>query len=127
MMVNIRNYSVTEKIKCQKIDKYFYRSPEGVILKYSHYCIEKNCKIVSSCNYEKLKPIYCNKHKNEKMINVKRNHKLCKDCEKGYLKKCYVSKCKYTINNYRNSTRYMKQKIIKYLKEDNIEFYMCRI
>ena len=36
------NSSVTEKIKCQKIDKYFYRSPEGIILKYSHYCIEKN-------------------------------------------------------------------------------------
>ena len=41
-MVGMRNSSVSEKIKCQKIDKYFYRSPEGEILKYSHYCIEKN-------------------------------------------------------------------------------------
>ena len=40
----MRNSSVTEKIKCQKIDKYFYRSPEGKILKYSHYCIEKVAK-----------------------------------------------------------------------------------
>ena len=123
----MRNCSVSEKIKCQKIDKYFYRSPEGTILKYSHYCIEKNCKTESSYNYENLKPIYCNKHKLEKMVNVKRNHKLCKDCEKGYLKKCNTPKCKYTIKNYKDGTRYMKLKIIKYLKENNIGFYMCRI
>ena len=59
----MRNSSVTEKYKCQKIDKNFYRSPEGLILKYSHYCIEKKCKIESSYNYENLKPLYCNKHK----------------------------------------------------------------
>ena len=105
-----------------KIDKYFYRSPEGDILKYSHYCINKNCKIESSYNFENLKPHYCNKHKLEKMVNVKRNHKLCTDCEKGFLKKC-----KYTIKNYKNATRYIKQKIIKYLKENEIEFYMYRI
>ena len=40
----MRNSSVTLKVQCQKIDKYFYRSPEGNILKYSHYCIEKDCK-----------------------------------------------------------------------------------
>ena len=123
----MRNSSVTEKIKCQKIDKYFYRSPEGKILKYSHYCIEKNCKTESSYNYEKLKPIYCVKHKLEKMVNVKRNNKLCQDCETGYLNKCNTPKCKYTIKNYKNSTRYMKLKIIKYLKENYIAFYMCRI
>ena len=126
-MVGMRNSNVTEKIKCQKIDKYFYRSPEGTILKYSHYCIEKNCETESSYNYENLKPIYCNKHKLEKMINVKRNHKLCIDCEKGYLKKCNTPKCKYTIKNYKNSSKYMKFKIIEYLKENDIEFYMCRI
>ena len=43
------------------------------------------------------------------------------------LKKCNTPKCKYTIKNYKNGTRYMKLKIIKYLKENNIEFYMCRI
>ena len=123
----MRNSSVTEKIKCQKIDKYFFRSPEGYILKYSQYCIEKNCKTESSYNYENLKPIYCVKHKLDKMVNVKKNHKLCQDCETGYLNKCNTPKCKYTIKNYKNGTRYMKQKIIKYLKENNIEFYMCRI
>ena len=126
-MVGMRNSDISEKIKCQKIDKYFYRDPEGTIIKYSHYCIEKNCKTESSNNYEKLKPIYCNKHKLEKMVNVKRGHKLCKDYEKGYLKKCNTPKFKYTIKNYKDGTRYMKLKIINYLKENNIEFYMCRI
>ena len=123
----MRDSSVSEKIKCVNIDKYFYRSPEGQILKYLHYCIDKNCKTESSYNYENLKSIYCNKHKLEKMFNVKRNHKLCIDCEKGYLKKCNTPKCKYTIKNYKNGTRYIKLKIIKYLKENNIDFYMCRI
>ena len=61
------------------------------------------------------------------MVNVKRNHKLCQECEKGYLKKCNTPKCKYTIKNYKDVTKYIKQKIIKYLKENEIEFYMCRI
>ena len=108
------NSSVTEKIKCQKIDKYSYRSPESLIFKYSHYCIEKNFKTESSYYYENLKPIYCNKHKLEKMVNVKRNHKLCQYCKKRYLKKFNTPKCKYTIQNYRNATRYTKQKIIKF-------------
>ena len=123
----MRDSSVTEKIKCQKIDKYFYRSPEGNILKYSYYCIEKNCKTESSYNYKNLKPIYCSKHKLEKMVNVKRNHKLCHECNNGFKLKCNTPKCKYTTKNYKNATKYTKQKIIKYLKENNIEFYMCRI
>ena len=40
-MVSSRNFSVTEKILCKKINKFFYRSPAGEILKYSQYCIEK--------------------------------------------------------------------------------------
>ena len=60
------------------------------------------------------------------MVNVKRGHKLCQDCEKGYLKTCNTSKCKYTIKNYKNATKYTKQKIIKYLKENEIEFHICR-
>ena len=61
------------------------------------------------------------------MINVKRGYKLCQDCKKGYKNKCNTPSCKYTIKNYKNSSKYMKLKIIKYLKENNIEFYMCRI
>ena len=119
--------SVSDKIKCVKIDKYFYRSPEGEILKYSQYCIQKNCKTLASYNYEKLKPKYCNKHKLDEMVNVKRGHKLCHDCKKSYKNKCITPSCKYTIKNYENSSKYMKLKIIKYLKDNFIEFYMCRI
>ena len=61
------------------------------------------------------------------MINTRQNYKLCKVCEKGYLNKCNTPSCKYTIKNYKNSSKYMKLEIIKYLKENNIEFYMCRI
>ena len=61
------------------------------------------------------------------MVNVKRGHKLCKECEKVYLKKCNTLKCKYTIKNYKDATKYNKQKIIKHLKENKIEFHMCRI
>ena len=61
------------------------------------------------------------------MINIKSGHKLCRDCKKGYKNKCNTPSCKYTIRNYRNSNKYMKLKIIKYLKENYIEFYMCRI
>ena len=61
-----KNLSVTEKILCERIDKYFYRDPDGNIKKYSIYCIEKDCKKLSSYNYENLKQIYCNKHKLKK-------------------------------------------------------------
>ena len=40
--------SVSEKIKCKKINKFFYRSPDGKILKYSQYCIEKKWRTESS-------------------------------------------------------------------------------
>ena len=32
-MVCMRNSNVSEKIKCRKIDKYFYRDPNGNIFK----------------------------------------------------------------------------------------------
>ena len=31
------------------------------------------------------------------MINTKRNHKLCEDCQTGCLNKCNIPSCKYTI------------------------------
>ena len=60
------NMSVSERILCERINKFFYRTPEGKILKYSIYCIKKDCKTLASYNYEKLKPIYYNKHKLKK-------------------------------------------------------------
>ena len=98
---------VTEKVKCQKIDKYFFKNAEGRILIYSQFCRRKNCKTESSYNYENLKPKYCFKHKKEDMVNIKRGHKLCSKCKSSYKKKCTSPKCKYTIEIYKSSSKYM--------------------
>ena len=118
---------VTEKVKCQKIDKYFFRDPEGRIKKYLQFCRRKKCKTESSYNYENLKPKYCFKHKKEDMVNTKRGHKLCQNCKSSYKTKCTSPKCKYTIEKYRSASKYMKLKTIDYLKETKQEFYLCRI
>ena len=72
--------SVIQKVKCVKIDNYYFHDPKGRIRKYLQFCRRKNCKTVSS-NYENLKPKYCFKHTKENMINVKRCHKLCLNCK----------------------------------------------
>ena len=48
----VKTLNMTEKIKCQKVDKYFFKSPVGKIKKYLKYCRRKNCKTESSYNYE---------------------------------------------------------------------------
>ena len=64
--------NVTEKIRCVKIDKYFFRNPEGRICKYSQFCMRKGCKTESSYNFENIKkPRYCFKHKKHLMVNIK--------------------------------------------------------
>ena len=123
----VRNLNVTEKIKCQKIDKYFFKNSKGRIQKYLQFCRRKNCKTESSYNYENLKPKYCLKHKREDMVNTKRGHKLCLKCKSSYKTKCTSPKCKYAIEKYRSASKYMKLKAIDYLKENKMEFYLCRI
>ena len=61
------------------------------------------------------------------MVNVKRNHKLCPNCKSSYRTKCTSPECKYTIQNYKAQSKYMKLKTIEYLKENKIEFYPCKI
>ena len=61
------------------------------------------------------------------MVNTKRGHKLCLKCKSSYEKKCTSPKCKYTIDNYKSASKYMKLKTIDYLKESKMEFYLCRI
>ena len=123
----VRNSNVTEKTKCQKIDKYFFKTPKGRIRKYLHFCRRKNCKTEYSYNYQKLKPKYCFKHKKEDMVNVKSGYKLCLKCKSSYKSKCTSPKCKYTIEKYKTTSKYMKLKNIDYFKENKIEFYLCRI
>ena len=119
--------SVTQKVQCQKIDKYFFKDHKGRIRKYLQFCRRKNCKTKSDYNYENLKPKYCFKHKKEDMVNVKRGHKLYLDCKSSYKKKCVSPKCKYTIEKYRSASKYMRLKTTDYLKENKMEFYLCRI
>ena len=75
-------------MKCQRIDKFYYKTPKGRIFKYSEFCRRKNCKKESSYNFESLKPKYCFKHKKDDMVNVKRGHKLCLKCRSSYKSKC---------------------------------------
>ena len=55
MVGEIKKLHVTDKILCKRINKYFYRDPDGNIKKYSIYCIEKNCKTLATYNYERKK------------------------------------------------------------------------
>ena len=52
----VRNFNMTEKVQCQKIDKYYFRNSKGRIFKYSQFCRRKNCKTESSYYYENLNP-----------------------------------------------------------------------
>ena len=61
------------------------------------------------------------------MINVKRGHKLCPNCKSSYKMKCTSTQCKYSIENYKTQSKYMKLRTIDYLKENKIEFYSCQI
>ena len=121
------NLNVTEKVKCQKIEKYFFKTPKGRIQKYLQFCRRKGCKTESSYNFENLKPKYCFKHKKEDMVNVKRRHQLCEKCKSSYKTKCTSPKCKHTIQKYKSASKYMKLKTIDYLRETKQEFYLCRI
>ena len=44
--------------KLQKLNDYFYMSPEGDIFKYEKYCIIHSCKKLGSFNYENIKRIF---------------------------------------------------------------------
>ena len=61
------------------------------------------------------------------MINVKRGHKLCLKCKESHTTKCTSPQCKYAIESYKTQSKYMKLKTIEYLKENKIEFYLCKI
>ena len=61
------------------------------------------------------------------MVNVKRGHILCLKCKSSYKTKCTSKQCKYTIENYRSASKYMKIKTKNYLKENKMEFYLCKI
>ena len=74
------------------------------IFKYKKYCIISDCEKNCSFNYKDLKdPIYCNDHKLENMVNVKKldvDKYNCLLCNKYISKDHYFSKDH--INNFEN-------------------------
>ena len=88
-----------------KINRYFYVDSNQKILKYKKYCIISDCEKNASFNYKDLKdPIYCNNHKLENMVNVKKpdiDKYNCLLCNKYIPKDHYFSK--EHINNLENN------------------------
>ena len=98
-----------------KLNRYFYMDSYQNILKYKKYCIISDCEKNASFNYKDLKyPIYCNDHKLENMINVKKSDVdkyNCLLCNKYISKDHYFSK--EHINNFENNISIKSRDSIK--------------
>ena len=112
-MVNIRK----KHILCS----YHYKShsqktkcPDCKIKK-SIICDE--CNITASYNYKRLRPVKCLKHRKTGMINIKRNHILCEKHDISHNKKTECNISKSNIDNYDDSSKYMKEKTYKKFKK----------
>ena len=88
-------------------------------VKKSTKCDE--CNITASYNFPKLRPLKCLKHRKKGMVNIKKNHKLCEVHDISHSEKSGCKKCKLDIDNYDNSSKYMKNKIYKQYKNDLME------
>ena len=88
-------------------------------IKKSPKCDE--CNITASYNFPKSRPLKCLKHRKKGMVNIKRKHILCEVHDISHSKKVECKKCKLDIDNYDNSSKYMKNKIYKQYKNDLME------
>ena len=119
-------------------DKYHVNTPKKHILCYKHFIshsrktecpkckIKKSpkcdeCNITASYNFPKLRPLKCLKHRKKGMVNIKRNHILCKIHDISHSKKSGCKKCKLDIDNYDTSSKHMQDKIFKNFHNDLIE------
>ena len=88
-----------------KLNRYFYMDSNQNILNYKKYCVISDCEKNSSFNYKDLKDaIYCNTHKLDGMINIKKSNVdkyNCLLCDKYISKDHYFSK--EHINNFENN------------------------
>ena len=100
--------SHSHKIKCRKCK-----------IKNSTKC--DRCNITASYNFEKLRPLKCLKHRETGMVNIKRNHVLCKKHDISHSKKSGCKICKLDIDNYDNASKYMQDKIFENFKDNLIE------
>ena len=83
------NDEICNNDKITKLNQYFYMTSKGDVLKYKKYCIINDCKKLSSYNYsEKKELLYCNDHKLDNMINIKKGYVLCDKHNISYLKFC---------------------------------------
>ena len=101
--------------KITKLNQYFYMTPEREILKYKKYCIINNCKKIASFNYSgKKNLLYCNDHKLDKMVNIKKGYILCEKHNIPYVnfcKQCDKMDC-LLCNEIVNKTHYFQKKHI---------------
>ena len=75
--------------KITKLNQYLYMTPEGDVLKYKKYCIINSCKKLASFNYHNEKIfLYCNEHKLDNMINIRKGYVLCEKHNISHLKFC---------------------------------------
>ena len=97
------------------------------ILKYKKYCIISDCEKNASFNYKNLKdPIYCNTHKLENMINVKKPYVdkyNCLLCNKYIPKDHYFSK-EHKINFENNISIKTKDSIKKKFVDLIFDFHI---
>ena len=63
----------------------------------------------------------CLKHREVGVINISRNHVLCKKHDIFHSKKSGCKECKLNIDNYDNSSKYMQDKIYEQFKKELIE------
>ena len=100
-----------------KLNEYFYMNSEGNILKYKKYCIIHSCKKLGSFNYHNEKEfLYCNEHKWDNIINIKKGHILCKEHNISYSKDSYCKECEklhcLLCNQNVNKSHYFSKKHI---------------
>ena len=80
--------------KIIKLNDYFYMTPEGDILEYKKYCVINDYKKLASFNYHNEKIfLYCNEHKSDNMINIKKSYVLCEKHNISYSKDSFCKEC----------------------------------
>ena len=102
--VNIRK----KHILCY--EHFISHSPNTICLKCkkkkSTKCDE--CNMTASYNFPKLRLLKCLKHRKKGMVNIKRNHVLCKKHDISHGKKVECKKCKLDVDNYDTSSKRMQ-------------------
>ena len=77
-----------------RINEYFYMTPEGDILKYKKYYAVGDCKKLAPFNYHNKNIfLYCNEHKLDNMINIRRGCFLYKAHNISYSKDSFCKEC----------------------------------